>query len=215
MAQSGGNLLAWVLVGAPCLRMVGKVAWEPSRGLFPTARGTGAPRCLVGVSLPTAASLPHKWHPCPMVSVPAPKRTIAAGNAQLLQGDTAGHAGSGAPRPDPSLFPIHWDWLRDQHTSPRSLRPSPGPSPQPTPSVLGQEQKPRPWEAGAGEHGEASSAWPWASSSLTLNYSVSGSACGVCSGRTPTNGKNRWLFNSSWPESSWLCCSGSCPPRRA
>lgn len=183
---------------------------------------TGAPGCLGrGVPAPetcpcpTAVSLPHSSVPLPLDECPCPKMDHCCRQCP------AAPRGCARPQweppnsrgPDMSLLPIHWGWLGDQHMSPRSLTPSPGPSAQPAPSVLGQEQKPRPWAAGA-EQGEASPAWPWASSSLALNYSESGSACGVCSGHTPANGRNRWLFNSSWPEGSWLCCSGSCPPRR-
>lgn len=44
MAQPGGNLLAWMLVGGPWLLVVEEVAWEPSalQGHGRTGHGTGA-----------------------------------------------------------------------------------------------------------------------------------------------------------------------------
>lgn len=60
--------MAWVLVGAPCLRTVGKVAWEPSRGLFPTAQARGDRSTTVpcrGVPAP-------QQRPCPTNGILAP-----------------------------------------------------------------------------------------------------------------------------------------------
>lgn len=120
-------------------------------------------------------------------------------------------------------FRVCWDQFRDQRGPPRSLRPSavPVPHPSPAPSAPGQKRRPRPWEVAAGGHGEASPARPPASSSLAVNYSVRGSACSASAPATPpSNGKNRWLFSSSWPESSRPCCLRvpsslqGCPRRR-
>lgn len=147
-----------------------------------------------------------------------------ASNVWLLPEDKLGHLGGSTPGQEPprprgfmpslsssSLlpFPVCWDQLRDQRVPPRSKTESgAGPSPQPASNALGQKQRPRPWEAAVGGRGEASPAQPWASSSLAVNYSVRGSACNASAAATPpSNGKNRWLFNFSWPESSRPCCS--------
>lgn len=85
---------------------------------------------------PSGMSLPHSSVPLPLQECPCPKMDHYCRPWRAVQGDRQAMLGQEPPNshgPDMSLFPIHWDQLRDQHTSPRFLGLNPGPSP----SVLG------------------------------------------------------------------------------
>ena len=160
----------------------------------------GCPCSTSRVPAPRVASLPHDGCPCPKRGGSAPSvQARAATPAASGYSRGTSRATSGAacwvrsPRglmPSPSSsgvspFPVCWDQLRGWDVPPRSLRRRAVPVPHPHIQRPGAEARPRPWEAAARGHGEASPAWPWASSSLAVNYSVRGSACGTSAPATP------------------------------
>lgn len=148
-------------------------------------------------------SLSCKWHLCLPDGCPCPQKEEARATMPATSGFSQG-------RSPATLGAAHW--VRSplahvatcpRHMLPMSLRlvPHPAHTRCPEAHVLGRQ----PWEDTRGHlatgfvipYHELFSVW--------LCWQR------ICSSHTPANGKNRRLFNFSWPESSWPCCSPVLP----